>query len=75
MFYKLYTYLNALLRLSFKDKEMEAKFQMLYIQNNLAQNVIAIKIAFVAYVAYYIVAYFATPEDFFSMQFSYFLFL
>jgi len=65
MFYKLYENLNRLLGLSFKDTELENKFQILYIKNNLDQNVIAVKIAFVAYLSYYVVAYFSTPEDFF----------
>ena len=69
MFYKLYENLNTLLKLSFDDKELENKFQSLYIKDNLAQNIISIKIALVAYTIYYFVAYFATPEDFFVNAF------
>ena len=65
MFYRLYTYLNKLFKLSFKDKRVEEKFQKAYIKDNVAQNIIAVKIAFVAYIAYYFVAYYVTPEDFF----------
>ena len=64
MFNNLYRYLNRLFGLSFDEIRVEEKFQKVYLQDNIAQNIIAIKIAFVSYVAYYFVAYHVTPEDF-----------
>ena len=65
MFYEFYSYLNRLFRLSFKDKQVEEKFQKAYIKDNVAQNIIAVKIAFITYICYYFIAYYVTPEDFF----------
>ena len=64
MFNELYRYLNRLFGLSFDEIRLEEKFQIVYIRDNVAQNIIAIKIAFVTYFAYYFVAYNVTPEDF-----------
>jgi len=64
MFYEFYSYLNRLFRLSFKDKQVEEKFQKAYIKDNVSQNIIAVKIAFITYVCYYFIAYYVTPEDF-----------
>ena len=64
MFYELYSYLNRLFRLSFKDEKVEEKFQKAYIKDNVAQNIIAVRIAFITYLSYYFVAYYVTPEDF-----------
>jgi len=43
MFYKLYEYLNKLFKLSFADERVEGKFQKVYREDNLSQNIIAIK--------------------------------
>jgi len=64
MFYKFYEYLNRFFKLSFEDIIFEKKFQEAHLKDNIKQNLLAIKIALIAYVIYYFVAYFATPEDF-----------
>jgi len=64
MFYKLYEFLNRLFKLSFQNTNFEKRFQQTHLEDNLYQNIIAVKIAFIAYIIYYFVAYYMTPEDF-----------
>ncbi len=63
-FESLYTRLNQLLGLSFKDKAIEKRFQLEYLHDNIKQNRIAVFIGLLAYIFYYFVAYYVTPIDF-----------
>ena len=65
MFNQLYSYLNKIFRISFKDEEIENKFQKDYLSDSLPQNKFSMWMTLIIYLFYLPFSYFATPDDFY----------